>query len=59
MNKYTRDRQNSSKSTINVSAKVKQAWGPEYVKPDVAYEFSNGRKFLSSDKSSSGIYDGT
>ena len=35
---------------------VVKAWGPEYRKPDIAYEFSNGRKFDSTDQYSTGIY---
>ena len=30
---------------VNLSAEVKKIWGPEWNKPEVAYEFSNGRKF--------------
>ena len=29
----------------------------DHYETDIAYEFSNGRKFESSDKSSSGIYE--
>ena len=29
---------------------------PDHFKDDIAYEFSNGRVFLSTDKSNSGIY---
>lgn len=32
-------------STIDLSAEVKKIWGPEWNKPEVSYEFSNGRKF--------------
>lgn len=35
---------------------VKRAWGSEYNRPDVSYEFSNGRKFLSTDRDESGVY---
>ena len=35
---------------------VVKAWGDSWLKPDVSYEFSNGRKFESSDNSTSGIY---
>lgn len=31
--------------TIDLSAEIKKIWGPEWVKPEVSYEFSNGRKF--------------
>lgn len=37
-------------------ARVRKAWGPEYDKSDVVYEFSNGRKFESSDRGTTGIY---
>ena len=30
---------------------------PDHYKPDVAYEFSNGRKFESTDQTDSGIYE--
>ena len=32
-------------------------YDPDHYKADVAYEFSNGRKFLSTDKSDSGVYE--
>jgi hypothetical protein len=35
---------------------VIRAWGSEYRKPDVAYEFSNGRKFDSTDMYETGVY---
>lgn len=31
--------------TINLSAEIKKIWGPEWNKPEISYEFSNGRKF--------------
>jgi hypothetical protein len=31
--------------TINLSAEIKKIWGPEWNKPEVSYEFSNGRSF--------------
>lgn len=31
--------------TINLSAEVKKMWGPEWNEPEVAYVFSNGKKF--------------
>jgi len=31
--------------TINVSAEIKKMWGPEWNAPEVAYEFSNGKKY--------------
>jgi hypothetical protein len=30
---------------IDLSAEVRRMWGPEWNKPSVAYEFSNGKKF--------------
>lgn len=30
---------------------------PEHYEEEIAYEFSNGRRFKSSDKSDSGVYD--
>jgi len=30
--------------TVDLSAEIKKAWGPEWGKPEVSYEF-NGRKF--------------
>lgn len=33
------------------------ATDPDHYKPDVAYEFSNGRKFESTDGTDSGIYE--
>jgi hypothetical protein len=41
---------------IDWSALVRNAWGDEYKKPDVVYEFSNGRKFSDSGELA-GIYD--
>jgi hypothetical protein len=29
----------------NLSAEIKKLWGPNWNKPEVSYEFSNGRKF--------------
>ena len=31
----------------------------EHYEPEDVYEFSNGRKFKSTDKTDSGVYDGT
>lgn len=57
MNKFTRDRtERTTTRQINASAQVRQAWGSEYTKPDVAYQFSNGREFDSTDKRETGIY---
>ena len=30
---------------IDMNAEVRKIWGPEWNKPEIAYEFSNGRKF--------------
>ena len=30
---------------INLSAEIRKIWGPEWGKPEISYEFSNGRKF--------------
>ena len=32
-------------SKVNLSAEIKKIWGPRWNEPEVAYEFSNGRKF--------------
>lgn len=29
---------------INLSAEIKKMWGPEWNAPEVAYEWSNGKK---------------
>lgn len=29
---------------IDMNAEAKKAWGPEWNKPEVAYEWSNGKK---------------
>ena len=29
---------------IDMNAEVRKIWGPEWNKPELAYEFSNGRK---------------
>ena len=31
--------------TIDVSAEIRKVWGKDWNKPEVEYEFSNGRKF--------------
>lgn len=41
---------------INWGAEVRKIWGDEYHKPDVVYEFSNSRKFESSDRGTTGFY---
>jgi hypothetical protein len=30
---------------IDLSAEIKKIWGPQWNAPEVAYEFSSGRKF--------------
>ena len=32
-------------TTLDWNAEVRKQWGPEWNKPEVSYEFSNGRKF--------------
>ena len=32
-------------SSFRLDAEVRRIWGPEWNKPEVEYEFSNGRKF--------------
>lgn len=32
--------------TIDLAAEVKKMWGPKWNEPELAYEFSNGRKFV-------------
>ena len=44
-------------SEINYLALVVKA-DPDHYKRDVAYEFSNGRKFVDTDNTDSGVYDG-
>ena len=41
---------------IDLKTLVVKAWGDQWLKPESVYEFSNGRKFESSDQSTSGIY---
>jgi len=36
---------------------VLKAFGPDYNRSDECYEFSNGRKFESSDRGDSGVYE--
>lgn len=42
---------------VDWKAAVVKAWGDEWLKPEIVYTFSNGRKFESSDASDSGIYE--
>lgn len=45
--------------SIDWNQQVRSAWGAEFSAPDHgAYEFSNGRKFDSTDKGMTGIYAG-
>jgi hypothetical protein len=30
---------------INLSAEVKKSWGPQWNAPELAYQFSNGKKY--------------
>lgn len=43
--------------TLSWEEMVKRAWGKEWNKPDVVYEFSNNRKFESTDSQDTGIYE--
>ena len=45
-------------STINWGAYVRKSWGEDWHKPDVAYEFSNKRKF-NDPGANGGPYTGT
>lgn len=49
----------NNKRTFSFSALVKKKWGKEWTKPDVAYQFSNGRRFYSTDRAESGVYKKT
>lgn len=44
---------------IDFGALVKRLLGDEYHKHETVYQFSNGRKFESSDYGTQGIYRGT
>ncbi len=49
-----------SSRTINWESLVVQAWGSEFRAPDHGiYEFSNGRRFDSTDKGTTGFYTET
>jgi hypothetical protein len=41
----TEDPHDPTFRTIDLSAEAKRLWGPKWNAPEVAYEFSNGRKF--------------
>lgn len=41
---------------INLSAEIKKIWGDKWNAPEIAYEFSNGRKFELRTEDA-GIYD--
>lgn len=45
-----------STQTIDYRQMVILEWGPEWNMNDIAYEWSSGRKFDSTDKYTSGIY---
>lgn len=47
-----------STRTISFGAEVRRAWGDEWGKKDIAYKFSNGRKFNVSEPNG-GPYTGT
>ncbi len=42
--------------TLSLAELARKAWGKEWNKPDVAYEFTGNRKFESTDSRESGIY---
>lgn len=42
---------------VNLAAKIKETWGAEWSKPDIGYQFSNGRQFYNTDKRETGIYE--
>jgi hypothetical protein len=42
--------------TRDYAAYVRKIEGEEFNKPDDAYEFSNGRKFKSTDRGTTGFY---
>lgn len=44
--------------TIDFGAECKRAWGDEWGRKDIAYNFSNGRKFDASEPQGS-VYTGT
>lgn len=44
--------------TVDYGSLVRKAWGDNWMKKDVAYEFSNGRKFAASEPNG-GPYTGT
>jgi len=41
----TEDSHDPTFRTIDMNAEVKKMWGPKWNAAEVAYEFSNGRKF--------------
>lgn len=38
------------------AAEARKHWGDEYYKPDAAYEWSNGKKYESTDRGTTGFY---
>ena len=46
-------------TTIDFKSLVLAEEGPSYNEPEVVYEFSDGKKFKSTDATDSGIYDGS
>jgi hypothetical protein len=42
---------------VNISAEIKRMYGPRWNEPELAYEFSNGRKFYLRTEDA-GIYTG-
>lgn len=44
--------------TVDYGALVRKAWGDDWLKRDIGYEWSNGRKFAASEPYG-GVYTGT
>ncbi len=40
----------------DLASLARKAWGEEWNKPDIGYEFSNGRKFDNTDRRGGGPY---
>lgn len=43
--------------TLNYGEMVREMWGPAFNLNDIAYEMNNGRKFDSTDRYTTGIYN--
>lgn len=51
------DAQNPTGRDIDYAALVRKLLGPEQSQQEIVYEFSNGRKFKTTDHTDSGIYE--